>query len=594
MTFKIDKKKYLNRLNNLSLKTKILFIVIAVACLILTASLIGIRMVSAANNRLLYETLAGSLSYSAKDISKNLHTIEDMTTIMIADEDIQNNLSIVADSQNLTKRNTAYTVLSYNIPDYYLNYRNSCLYYLNLYNPSYTIYSYKSRTDQVPDSVIEDCLVTAQENPGYPCWITKYGNEHGIFLTRTVRRASQLGLDYLGTILAAIDPAELIDTATSSVVNGKDVGYLLMDNGAEIYRSGSLMNESLPSSVLNSEDNYGVIHLNGSPRFYIRGQIPDFGWDYFCVVDYSSIAGTQRNALYLCLLVIAFVTVAGFMLSRRFITALTDHIHDLIWKINQFGKDESILPRTDYDYTSRQDEIGQLHQQFDAMTIKIQDLIRENYVKEILANEAKLKALENQINPHFLYNTLYAVYWRAKQSGETTIATMVESLSSLLRATLSKGNGSSTLKRELDVVHSYMTIQKFRFEDRLQYSDDIPETLLNLGLPQLTLQPLVENAISYGLEETSDTCYIQIRGYRTDTEIRIEVSNSGSQFEENLLRKLETNEIKPRGLGIGLLNIHRRLGLVYGDEYGLLLFNSDEDHAVARIHIPLQNTDTHN
>lgn len=594
MTFNINKKKYLNRLNNLSLKTKILFIVITVAFLILTVSLIGIQMVSAANNRLLYKTLASSLSYSAKDISKNLHAVEDMTTIMIADEDIQKNLAIVADSESLDQRNNAYNALSYNIPDYYLNYRSNCLYYLNLYNPSYTIYSYKARTAQVPDSVIKDCLITAQEHPGYPCWITKYGNEHGIFLAQTVRRASQLGLDYLGTILAAVNPAELIDTATNSVVTSKSVGYLLMNDGTEIYSSGSLMKEPLPTSVLKSKDNYGVIQINDSPHFYIRGQIPDFGWDYFCVVDYSSIAMTQRNALFLCLFAIVFVTAAGFLLSRHFIAAITNHIQDLIRKINLFGKDESILPKSDYDYSSRQDEIGQLHQQFDAMTVKIQNLIRDNYIKESLANEAKLKALENQINPHFLYNTLNAVYWRAKKSGESTIATMVESLSSLLRAALSKETGCSTLKRELDVVHSYMTIQKFRFESRLQYSDEVPESLLNISLPQFTLQPLVENAIAYGLEETSDTCYIQIRGYLTDSEIRIEVCNSGSQFEEDLLHKLETKEVTPRGLGIGLLNIHRRLCLIYGNEYGLSLFNTDEDHATACIRMPVHDTDIEN
>ncbi len=583
------KNYLLRKINTLSIYTKILLIVLTVVILILSAALIGIRLISNANNLLLYQTLAGSLSYSAEDISKKLNNIENMTDIMIADSDIQDNLAVVADSADFLQRNTAYDILSYKIPDYYQNYRENCVYYLNLYNPNYTIYSYKSRSDQVPADIIQYCLTTAEENPGYPCWITKYGNDYGLFLSRTIRRASQLRLDYLGTLLVSIDLDELIASATSSVVPEKSMGYLLFDGDTEIYRSGSFLEEQLSSAALRTKDNYGVITIDGAPYFYIRGQIPDYGWDYFCLMAYSSFASTQQTALVLCLFVIAILTLVGVLLSRWFIASITNHFQSLIGKMKQFGKNETVLPESGYDYDCRQDEIGQLHQQFDSMAVKIQGLIRDNYVKEILAKEAKLKALENQINPHFLYNTLDVVYWRAKVSGDKTISAMIEALASLLRATLSKESGSSTLKRELDLVHSYMTIQKIRFEDRLQYSEDVSEDILNTSLPQLTLQPLVENAITYGLEEMLDTCYIQVHGYCTEKEICIEVVNNGSQFEDDLLHKLETNEIVPRGFGIGLLNIHRRLCLIYGDEYGLTLFNSDEEHAVARIRIPRKN-----
>ena len=580
------KKYIIEKVNNLSLYTKILFVVLSVAALILSATLIGLRLISNANNLLLYKTLAGSLSYSAEDISKKLNNIENMTDIMIADSDIQDNLAVVADSGDISQRNAAYDGLSYKIPDYYQNYRDNSLYFLNLYNPDYVIYSYRGRSNQIPDPIIEDCLTAAEENPGYPCWITEYGSDYGLFLSRTIRRASQLRLDYLGTLLVSVNLDELIDSATSSVVPERSMGYLLFDGDTEIYRSGSLLEEPFSTAALSAEDNYGVVKIEGAPYFYIRGQIPDYGWDYFCLMEYSSFASTQRTALTLCLFVIAVLTLAGVLLSRFFISSITDHFQNLIKKMKQFGKDETVLPESGYDYDCRQDEIGQIHQQFDSMAVKIQGLIRDNYVKEILAKEAKLKALENQINPHFLYNTLDVVYWRAKVSGDKTISTMIEALASLLRATLSKESGSSTLKRELDLVHSYMTIQKIRFEDRLQYSEDVSEDILGISLPQLTLQPLVENAITYGLEEMLDTCCIRIHGYRMENEICIDVINNGSQFEEDLLHKLETNEIVPRGFGIGLLNIHRRLSLIYGDGYGLILFNSDEEHAVARIRIP--------
>ena len=294
--------------------------------------------------------------------------------------------------------------------------------------------------------------------------------------------------------------------------------------------------------------------------------------------------------MLLCMATLAVFAATGLLLSRRIIQSITGHLRRLIWKMKEFGKDEETLPVTAYDYSLRHDEIGELHQQFDHMAQKIKKLIEENYVQELLAKEARLKALENQINPHFLYNTLDAVYWRAMASGEKTISTMVESLAVLLRSTLSQKNSDGTIARELDLVRHFMTIQKIRFDDRLQYTETIAPEILNIKMPHLIIQPLVENAISHALEEMTDTCFIQISGECRDGKVYIQVVNNGSQFEENLLYKLETNEVTPRGFGIGLLNIHKRLQLIYGSGYGLTLFNPDDDHAAAQICIPLDGT----
>ena len=102
----------------------------------------------------------------------------------------------------------------------------------------------------------------------------------------------------------------------------------------------------------------------------------------------------------------------------------------------------------------------------------------------------------------------------------------------------------------------------------------------------MTIQPLIDNAINYGLEVITETCYITLTGYEENGMIHIKVTNNGSQFEEDLLYKLEHGIVKSHGIGIGLLNIHQRIQLIYGSDYGLSLYNPDEDHSVAEIIIP--------
>lgn len=163
---------------------------------------------------------------------------------------------------------------------------------------------------------------------------------------------------------------------------------------------------------------------------------------------------------------------------------------------------------------------------------------------------------------------------------------MVEALGTLLRETLSSGTRNFTLSHELEIVQYYLTIQRIRFEDRLTYSQEVEPGILDISLPHFTIQPLVENSVNYAMEKSTEVCHIRLEGARLDDTITIDVINNGSQFEANLLEKLENGLITPHGFGIGLLNIHKRIQLTYGTGYGLILFNRDEEHAVARILIP--------
>ena len=275
------------------------------------------------------------------------------------------------------------------------------------------------------------------------------------------------------------------------------------------------------------------------------------------------------------------------VLFNYLVNVITGHFTTLIRKMDAFGEDETTLPQSNADYSSRSDEIGELHRRFDKMAVHVQDLIQKNYVNELLAKDAQFKFLESQINPHFLYNTLDSINWRAKALGDKDISTMVEALGALLRVTLSHKETISTIGSELEIVRNYMSIIQVRYDDRIEFRDEVPTALYEQALPQLTLQPLVENAINYALEEIPDICTVQITGCLTPEETLLEITNNGSQFPEDLLGKLTRSEITPHGFGIGLLNIQKRLQLQFGPDFGLEFINDElRDLAIVRIHLP--------
>ncbi|MCB6203325.1 sensor histidine kinase [Extibacter muris] len=581
-----NKKAMINRIANLQLGTKIVGIILIVILLMISSSIAGITMVLNSSNKLLYQALAGSLTYSAEDISRKISNIESMTSAIVSNSNIRKNLITLNDEESGIRTGNAENALETLLADYYSTYKNNSISYINLYYPGGVVQSYEAQSSSVPEQVHKEVIAAANNVSGYPCAVTEYCNSYGLFLGRDSRRVEQMNFHRLGTVVVCVDMNRLIRSSTRSVLPSEETQYALLENGSEFYHSDGISSEQLKDINRQLRSDYGVVTVDSDRYFAVQGTIKNTSWDYICLIPYDRIFQTLSFTMLLALAIILVSVLIAILLSRMLIRSVTEDFRRLVNKMKAFGKDESKAPDIGYDYSSRIDEIGVLHNQFDQMTIKIQDLIQQNYVNEILSKDARLKALENQINPHFLYNTLEAVNWRAKAIGEKDISSMVEALGTLLRETLSSGTRNFTLSHELEIVQCYLTIQRIRFEDRLTYSQEVEPGILDISLPHFTIQPLVENSVNYAMEKNTEVCHIRLEGARLDDTITIDVINNGSQFEANLLEKLENGLITPHGFGIGLLNIHKRIQLTYGTGYGLILFNRDEEHAVARIIIP--------
>jgi two-component system sensor histidine kinase YesM len=247
-------------------------------------------------------------------------------------------------------------------------------------------------------------------------------------------------------------------------------------------------------------------------------------------------------------------------------------------------------------YLHRIDEIGKLNRSFNKMVDKIKLLINSEYKAKLNEKQARLEALQAQINPHFLNNTLQIVSSIAVENKIEEIEKINGALSTILRYSLSRNNELVTLDQELKIVEQYLFIQKFRYEDRLDYRVNIDPRLLDCHMPVLTLQPLVENAIKHGMERLTGKGIITIRSEAEDGEtFLLIVENNGRGIDSGEAERLnlkfagEIPEENSGWDGRGLLNINDRIHYYFGEPFGLHVESGEGRGFKVRVRLPGPN-----
>ncbi len=571
---------------NLKLRNKIFAILwLSLIPLSLTA-MIGLTGITHSYREILYHNIASQLSRSAETISDQIQSIEMMSYMLAAHERVQQDMPLLEPGGDFTERSVALRDLFSLLMEYHTRFDGNHISYVSLFSGETSTSGNMPVALQTSHRVHDDVREQARRAGGSPVWVSSYSGKYGLFLSREILPAKGAGSDALGEEVVCIDIAGMVRDAVRFGGEYESTDYLLLDSEEVIFHSGGLSDLQASRVTQLLQQDYDELALDGRHYFAVRGAIPRSEWEYVCLVGFDAIHQQFRAVQYSYGLVVLLCIIMIVLFSSAAVGSLDNEIQALVSKMAAVGKNEWPDPDGAENYAERNDEIGQLHRRFDLMTEQLQYLIRTNYINELLKKEAQLSALENQINPHFLYNTLESINWRARAVGANDISTMAQSLGALLRVTLSESSEPFTLRRELELVRSYIAILAFRYEDRLTFSAEIPDELLELPFPKLTLQPLVENAISYGLEENTEGCEIRIDAQLDRNVAHIRVSNSGSSFEDDLLEKLRSRSAASHGHGIALLNIDRRLRLTYGEEYGLTLYNEDE-RAVARIDVPV-------
>ena len=579
-------------LSELSIRAKIQLLVISSILVLSIISLGGTQMIIRKYNETLYQSVETSLSYSTKEISSYLDTIDNMADQILANKTLQESLASWSDA-SASLNSSTYNSLYQQITNYMMGSDGRFLSYMIIKQDTKTVYSSYLVSMETPASMLDHLVDYAEQADGSVKVVSDYCNDSGLFMVRKIKESKNLSFRNLGYVLININIKELVNQALENKMSN-DISYMLLENDQLLLAEGSFDESDLPKLRKTPQNGYSLYSKDGKTFFIVRTDIPKYNFNIIYSVPYSTIyAAISRETFLIC----AFV-IAGIILVILFSTTITALLANdfklLIHNMQLFASGKYTLTEQEQMLSSRKDEIGMLHKGFNDMAVEINDLIEKNYVNELLKKEAQLKTLESQMDPHFLYNTLDSINWRAKAIHADDISQICTSLGSLLRITLHKDMGNFTVGEEMQLVSNYMTIQHMRYPNELIYHCDVSENLYTISIPKFTIQPLVENAIRYSLMNAVDICEVSVTAFVSPDQngseiLTVRVKNNGSYFEDNILQKLQNGERQPHGFGIGLLNVLNRLQITYGDPFGLQVYNEYDEYdtyAIAEIRIP--------
>ncbi|MDY7223973.1 sensor histidine kinase [Halalkalibacterium halodurans] len=388
----------------------------------------------------------------------------------------------------------------------------------------------------------------------------------------------------------------VIEEAVRDVRLGKS-GYLMVvdQKGDPIYSPApSIMYEQ--SFDHRFSQNYGIFteEVEGE-RYQLMYQQSAFtGWTLIGVFSTDQSVEEVQQILFYVVTFVFFVCFVGITASYFLSYTISRPINQLMLAMQ---KAES------GDLTSRyegeeQDEVGRLGRSFNTMIEQIGKLISLTERQERKKREAELHSLQANIKPHFLYNTLDTIQWMARKKNASDVADLVGALSKLFRIGLSKGGTIIPLVDEIEHIKNYLQIQSVRYKNKLNYSLVIPSNMEHLSILKIVLQPIVENAIYHGIKERRGPGLITIEAERENDMLIIRIRDNGKGIKPETLQQLRTNVIlflergdKEGGQrltkGYGLINVHARLRLTFGEPYGVKIDSVFNEGTVVTIFHPI-------
>ena len=398
--------------------------------------------------------------------------------------------------------------------------------------------------------------------------------------------------EVLGVILVDLKFNRINELCRSLVVGRKGYNFIL-DNAANyvFHPTQQLVYSSIRTEPITSimklldgnEDFYEQNH-----RYYMVETSALTGWHVISVTHDSDIIPDWRSVqISYTIIGLVLFLIVGFATNRMSagITKPVRRLRDIMKSVEtgEFRRVGSIKGTT---------EIMELAKEYDTMVGHIRMLMEENVREQEQKRKSDLKALQAQINPHFLYNTLDSIIWMGEMKQHKEVVEMTSALSKLFRISISKGKDFITVAEEIAHVEAYMTIQKMRYKDKFKYRIDIDPELYECKILKIILQPLVENAIYHGIKEVEHTGLIEITGRRETDLVVLAVSDNGRGMSRDeldyLVKRIESTE-EDSGLsrqGLGVKNVHERVRLYFGENYGLSISSSLGIGTVIEVRFP--------
>ncbi len=418
-------------------------------------------------------------------------------------------------------------------------------------------------------SILEKLDYMTGDDGQYSDIYRESGNEQAISISY-YNKIRRYGVK-IGTLIIDIDYNSLRDAFARTSIKNDEKVFVVDKQGGVLFNFPNYVKlESILENnpeILERQEVQIETEVFGLESIIVTSLIKNAEWRIVRIITKEKVYADTETLKSVSLLISGIFVVLTLGLSLVLTTWLTKPLKELKNKI-QYVENGNLDINVK---VNSQDEFGQLSQSFDNMVVKLKDYMDKEFNEQKKKSDMKFQILQNQINPHFLYNTLDSVKWLATIQNVPNISEMVTSLINLLRYNLLDTDRLTTLAEEIEGVKNYIVIQKYRYGNIFTVSYNIPENIMSCKILRFILQPIVENAIYHGFENLSKQGAIVINAHQSEQNLIIEVMDNGSgpgidNIGENIVYKRSDSFT-----GIGLNNIQERIQLYFGSQYGLKL-----------------------
>ncbi|ROR27503.1 two-component system sensor histidine kinase YesM [Mobilisporobacter senegalensis] len=407
-----------------------------------------------------------------------------------------------------------------------------------------------------------------------------------------------------GTLVVELNKSKLFDGLALNT--DYELGFFIDDSESMIVYDSTLSEESRTSIVDKLRSQYSrtinreIMKVDGSifTGLIYQQKFDDYHFGAILVADKSKIYNELTTLIYIIMIIILIV-IPVFIYMLYFIAK---HITAPMGRMMKASKEVEKgkigmqiigeeMPNAEFSY---------LMDSFNRMSAEVKYLFDYAYNEKLARKEAKIIALQSQINPHFLNNTLEMMNWQARMAGDVAVSKMIEALGTLLDYSMDRNNKKLiNLSEELRCADAYFYIISMRFGQRLRVEKEVDPDLLQLQVPQLILQPILENAVVHGVEVVK-TGTIRLKVYKEEDNVILQVTNTGKAMTSEDVTRVqrilngEKDSIangKGKHVSLGIRNVNERIKLIYGEDYGLTILPVDDEETASTITIPYEMVD---
>lgn len=394
----------------------------------------------------------------------------------------------------------------------------------------------------------------------------------------------------LGYIILYVD-ADYIENVFKNIVFTRlDQIFLVNSKGKRI--AGDL-NGKLPSNeMLKTSRGDGIVHnieMDGVNKQLCVIPLKVTDWTLISLSEderhNEQLQNLRNITIGLLAAILSVITTLSILVAR----GISRPVKELVHSMEKFGAgDFSVYAKVKY-----KDEIGQLRGSFNKMVSDMEHLVHNVCEEKNLKQQAQIKALQMQINPHFLYNTLDTIQWLANMHDEKDIAEVTRSLGYLMRFSLREQELIS-FEEELDAVEAYIRIQKYRYGQELKIDIDVEEEVLYEKIPCHIVLPLLENAIEHGVSNKTSDKQVKVTGWMKEHVMCLQIIDNGVGIPEEMIKNIMSGKSEQKNekhMSIGIQNVNKRLKLKYGEEYGIRLESQEGKGTCVSIEIPVERAE---